>query len=104
MSDHYREPYCYSEVMAYTALAYSYWLVFTTLMDAYVMPTNDTDYGCHLKSHRTYSTNSVSRHIMPLVINSLGGSHIHTCTQTFAGRSDSKKPGARWPVASARLV
>ena len=44
-------------------------------MDAYVMPTNDTDYSCHIaKSHRTYLTNhtgSISHHITPLVINGL---------------------------------
>ena len=33
--------------MAYTALAYS---VFTMRMDAKVMPTDDTDYSCHIKS------------------------------------------------------
>ena len=53
------------------------------------------------KSHRTYSTNrmgSISHHITPLVIDSLGGGHTHTHTQTriqkFADRSNSKKPGA----------
>ena len=40
---------CYSEVTAYTALAYSYWASFTTRMDAYVTPTNNTDYSCHIK-------------------------------------------------------
>ena len=45
-------------------------------MDAYTTPTNDTDYNCH----RTYLTNhmgSISHHITPLVINSLGGGHTH---------------------------
>ena len=37
---------CYSEVMAYIALAYS---VFMTRMDAKDMPTDDTDYSCHIK-------------------------------------------------------
>ena len=37
---------CYSEVMAYTALAYS---VFMTGMDAKVTSTDDTDYNCHIK-------------------------------------------------------
>ena len=37
---------CYSEVMAYTVLAYS---VFTTYMDAKVTPTEDIDYSCHIK-------------------------------------------------------
>ena len=35
---------------------------------------------------------SISHHITPLVINSLGGGHTHT--HTFADRSNSKKPGA----------
>ena len=59
-------------------------------MDAYVTPTNDTDYSCHnYKSHRTYLTNlmgSISHHIMPLVINSLGGGHTHVNTHTYAYR------------------
>ena len=38
---------CYSEVMAYTVLAYSYWLVPTMRMDAYITPTKDTNYSCH---------------------------------------------------------
>ena len=38
----------YSEIMAYTALAYSYWAA--TRMDAYITPTNDTDYSCHIKA------------------------------------------------------
>ena len=46
---------CYSEAMAYTALAYS---VFTTCMDAKVTPTNNTDHTCHI-NHRTYSTNHI---------------------------------------------
>ena len=44
---------CYSEVMAYIALAYSYCqfgLVSVTRMDAYVTPTKDTDYSCHIKA------------------------------------------------------
>ena len=47
------------------------------------------------KSHRTYSTNrmeSISHHITPLVINSLGGGHTHILT--FVDRSNTKKPGA----------
>ena len=35
---------------------------------------------------------SISRHITPLVNGSLGGRHIHTCIQTFAGKSNYKKP------------
>ena len=36
----------YSEVMAYAVLAYS---VFMTRMDTKVMPTNNTEYSCHIK-------------------------------------------------------
>ena len=59
-----------------------------------------------IKSHRTYLTNrlgSISHHITPLVINSLRGGHTNTHTQTFADRSNSKKPGVCRPTA-ARLV
>ena len=68
--------------MAYTTLAYS---VFTTPMDAYAAPTNDIDYSCHI-NHGTYSTNhmgSISHHITPLVINSLGGRHTHKHANTI---------------------
>ena len=42
---------CYSEVMAYTALVLTLiGLVSTTRMDAYVKPTIDTDYSCHIKA------------------------------------------------------
>ena len=37
---------CYSKA---TALAYSYWASFFMCMDAKVMPTDDTDYSCHIK-------------------------------------------------------
>ena len=37
---------CYSEIMAYTVLAYS---VFTTRMNAYATPTNDINYSYHIK-------------------------------------------------------
>ena len=53
---------------------------------------------------------SISHHITPLVINSLGGGHTHTHkhthanTHTFADRSNSKKPGACRPQAGTRLV
>ena len=42
---------------------------------------------------------SISHHIMPLVINSLGGGHTHAHArlQTFADRSNFKKPGAPRP-------
>ena len=91
---------CYSEETAYTSLPYTDWASFHNA------------YGClrhthyryrpqlPYKSHRTYLTNhmeSISRHIMPLVIHSLGGGHTHTQThiQTFANRSNSKKSGVR---------
>ena len=74
------------------------------------MPTNDADYSCHIKSHRTYLTNrmgSISPNITPIVINSLRGGHTHThkhtCIPTFTNRSNSKKPGAHQPAANARL-
>ena len=42
---------CYSEVTAYAVLAYSYWDSFHDVYaDAYVTPTNDTDYSCHIKA------------------------------------------------------
>ena len=59
---------------------YGLTLVFTTSMDAMVMPTNDTDYKCHI----TYLTNHmgyISHHIMPLIINSL---RADTHVQMFA--------------------
>ena len=59
------------------------------------MPTIDTDYSCHIKAieliynqlYNLFITNrmgSRSHHIMPLVINSLGGSHTYTHTHTHA--------------------
>ena len=50
-------------------------------MDAYVTPSNDIDYTLLYKSYRTYLTDhigSISHHITPLVIYSLGGGHKHT--------------------------
>ena len=41
---------CYSEATAYTALAYSYWDSFHDALGAYVMPTNNTDYSCNIKT------------------------------------------------------
>ena len=46
---------------------------------------------------------SISHHITPLVINSLGGGHTHTHA-TFADRNNSKKPGMCRLVAGAHLV
>ena len=72
---------CYSEVTAYTMLADTYWASFHDAYECYIMPTNDTDYSCHIKTHKTYLTNrmgSISHQITLLVINSLGGGHTHT--------------------------
>ena len=41
---------CYSEVTAYTVPATLIGLVSTTCMDAYITPTNNTDYNCHIKA------------------------------------------------------
>ena len=71
------------KVMAYTALAYSDWASFH---DTYICLCH-AHYRYRLqlpyKSHRTYLTNrmgSISHHITPLVINSLGIGHTHTYT------------------------
>ena len=51
---------------------------------------------------------SISHHITPLVVNSLGGGDTHTHTHThilkFTDRSNSKKPGSHQPVAGVRQV
>ena len=77
---------CYSEVMAYTALAYSYW---ASYHDSYIC-LRHTHYRYKpqlpYKSHRTYLTNRmgcISHHITPLVINSLGGGHTHASTHAY---------------------
>ena len=74
-------------------------------MDAYVIPTKDTNYSCHIKAIELIQP-IIWIHITPLVINSLGGRHTstHTCIQTFVDRSNSKKPGVHQPVANAHLV
>ena len=47
-------------------------------MDIYAMPTTNTDYSCHIKAIEfDQSYESISHHIPPLVINSLGGEHTH---------------------------
>ena len=75
--------------MAYTALAYSYWASFH---NAYIRLCH-AHYRYRLqlpyKSHRTYLTNrmgSISHHITPLVIDSLGGGHTNTHANTHAYR------------------
>ena len=56
-------------------------------INAMAMATNDTDYSCHTyKSCTTWFNQSFGinhigvhiTHIMPLVINSIGGRHTHT--------------------------
>ena len=81
-----------SELMPYTVLANCYWV---SAYETYVpipraTPFSNNDYICHVaNSCRTYLTNcmgSISCHITPLIINSLGGGHTqtHTHTQTHA--------------------
>ena len=43
---------------------------------------------------------SISHHIMPLLINSLGGRHTNTHTDIYR-QSNSKKPGAHLPEPRA---
>ena len=70
--------------MAYTALAYSYWASFHERMDAYVTPTNYTNYSCHIKAVELIQPIvwglRISHHITLLVINSIGGGHTHKHT------------------------
>ena len=48
---------------------------------------------------------SISHYIMPLVIiASEADTHTHSHIQTFADRSNSKKPGTHQPAAGVRLV
>ena len=89
--------------MAYTVLPYSYQASFHNayrcLCHAHYHYRPQLPY----KSHKTYLTNhmeSISCHIMPLVINNLRAdthanihTHTHTCKHTFMDRSNSKKPG-----------
>ena len=69
-----------------------------THMDAKATHTNNTDYRCYnYKSHITNLTNHngyISHHIMPLVINSLGGRHTHATTHVYRHphRKFFKKP------------
>ena len=79
---------CYRKETAYTALVYSYWAsfhdVYGDLCHAHYRYRLQLPY----KSHKIYLTNhmgSISRHITPLVIQSLGGrqTHTHINMQTF---------------------
>ena len=81
--------YCYSEVTAYTVLAYSYWASFYDACGCLRHAHYQYQLQLPYISHRTYLTNrmgSISHHITPLVINSLGGRHTckhkHTCKHT----------------------
>jgi len=60
------------------------------------------DFNYHINEREIPTTcltnhkSSISHHIMPLVINSLGGGHTHTHTHTdIADKSNFKKPGMR---------
>ena len=72
-------------------------------MDAYVTPTNDTDYSCHIKaielSYGLYVYQTTIRH--KLLITSGGGGRTHKHTQAYRcpHRNNFKKPGARQPAA-----
>ena len=73
--------------MAYTALAYSYRASFHDTYSCLRHAQYRYQPQLPYKSHRTYLTNhmeSISHHITPLVINSLGGGHTrkHTHTHT----------------------
>jgi len=59
------------------------------------MPTNYTirhNFNCHINERETPKTcltnhkGSISHHIMPLVINSLGGRHTHTHAYSHCGQ------------------
>jgi len=67
------------------------------------------DFNCHINERQTLKTcltndkGSISHHITPLGINSLGGGHAHTHTHKhthIADKSNFKKPGA--PAFSCR--
>ena len=89
---------CYSELTAYTAIAYSYWASFH---DTYIC-LRHAHYWYRLqlpyKSHKTYLTNrmgSISHHITPLVINSLGGGHTHAYIRTETILRNQARAGLR---------
>ena len=98
---------CYSEVTAYTALAYSYWASFH---DVYICLRHANHrYRLQLifKSHSTCLTNrigSISHHIMPLVINSFGGGHTNTHAYRHSRTEAILGNQARRSAAGARLI
>ena len=66
-------------------------------MDAYVTPTNNIDYNCHIKAIELILTiiwglyHATSRHYLFIA----SGADTHTRKQTFVDKSNSKKPGAQ---------
>ena len=69
--------------------------------------------NCHINERETPKTcltnhkGSISHHITPLVINSLGGGHSHTHTHKhtqITDKSNFKKPVTRRPKAGTCLV
>ena len=72
-------------------------VVSMTRMDAYAMPTSNTDYSYYIKAIKLIDQ-SYGVYITPLVIHSFGGRHIHTHTYKCLHRSNSKKPDTLWPV------
>jgi len=78
--------------MYITALPCHLHAVFTMHFVYKATPTNLLichDFSCHINKRETPTTcltnhkSSISHHIMPLVINSLGGGHTHTCILTL---------------------
>ena len=67
-------------------------------MDAYVTPTNDIEYSCHIRTIEIIWPIIYGVYIMPPVVHSLRGvhTHTHTCKQTFADRSNSSRPVWTW--------
>ena len=89
---------CYSQIMAYTALAYSYWVSFHDTYVTMPRPCPLMEYRLQLlyNSCRYCLTNhmgSISHHITPLVVNSFGGRHTHIYRHLH--RNNFKKPGMR---------
>ena len=66
--------------MDYTVLAYSCYVVSTLHFKYQAMPTNDTDYSCHIQA-LTNHIESMSGYIIPLV-KLWGQTHTYTHTHT----------------------